>query len=66
MIGVVLASVFLGALYAVVLLIRSLERERLEAERLRREIDLAEEQTKIILEPRTEQDAIDRLGSGTF
>lgn len=66
MIGIILAAVTLGAICALVLLVRSLERERLEAERLRREIDLAEEQTKIILEPRTEQDAIDRLGSGTF
>lgn len=58
---------FLVALgWSVVALIRSLERERVEAQRLREEAALKEKQTAIILEPRTTDDAINRLGDGTF
>lgn len=62
---------FLGGLlvalgWTVVSLIRSLERERVEAERLRKEADLKAQQTAIILEPRTTDDAIDRLDRGDF
>lgn len=66
MIGVILAALVFGMLYAFGRLIQSLERERLEADRLRREIELKERQTAVILEPRTEQDAVDRLDRGSF
>lgn len=66
MIGVILAALVFGMLYALGRLIQSLERERLEADRLRREIELKERQTAVILEPRTEQDAVDRLDRGSF
>lgn len=66
MIGVILAALAFGMLYAFGRLIQSLERERLEADRLRREIELKERQTAVILEPRTEQDAVDRLDRGSF
>jgi|GEM_PF-4979820 len=66
MIGVILAALAFGMLYALGRLIQSLERERLEADRLRREIELKERQTAVILEPRTEQDAVDRLDRGSF
>lgn len=66
MIGVILAALVFGVLYAFGRLIQSLERERLEADRLRREIELKERQTAVILEPRTEQDAVDRLDRGSF
>lgn len=66
MIGVILAALAFGMLYALGRLIQSLERERLEADRLRRETELKERQTAVILEPRTEQDAVDRLDRGSF
>ena len=52
--------------WTVISLIRSLERERIEAERLRKEAEIKAQQTAVILEPRKPQDAIDRLDSGTF
>ena len=52
--------------WTVISLIKSLERERIEAERLRKEAEIKAQQTAVILEPRKPQDAIDRLDGGTF
>lgn len=52
--------------WTLISLIRSLEQERIAAEQLRKELDLRERQTAVILEPREPQDAVDRLDSGTF
>ena len=52
--------------WTLISLVRSLEQERIAAEQLRKELDLRERQTKIVMEPRTTQDAVDRLGDGTF
>jgi len=52
--------------WTVISLIRSLEQERIAAQQLRKEAEIKEKQTSVILEPRTTDDAIDRLDSGTF
>lgn len=58
---------FLVALgWSVIALIRSLERERVEVARLREEAEIKAKQTAVILEPRTTDDAINRLDDGTF
>lgn len=66
MLWLFLGAVLVAVGWSVVSLIRSLERERVVAQRLRKEVDIKAQQTAVILEPRTEQDAADRLDSGTF
>jgi len=66
MIWLLLGGFIVAVGWSVVHLIQSLERERIAAQQLRKEAEIKEKQTAIILEPRTEDDAIDRLDSGTF
>lgn len=63
---ILLGAILIGTGWAIIDLVRSLERERVEAQRLRKEADLKAQQTAVILEPRTTNDAIDRLDRGDF
>lgn len=66
MVWMLFGGIVVAMVWGLIALIQSLDRERFEAQQLRKELDLKEKQTAVILEPREPKDAIDRLDRGTF